>query len=496
MPGTATFDARWVANACGGRVVGDPDLPFDRFVRDSREDLPGACFVALRGENHDGHSFVPQVLGAGAAAVLVEDAASLPGPPGPGSAAIVVPNAVHAIADVARAHRRRMPARVLGLTGSCGKTTTKDMLRAILSRVGPTLATEGNLNNHLGVPFTLFGLRPEHRFAVVEMGCNHPGEIANLAAIAEPDIGLITCVAPAHLEGLGSLEGIARAKGELFAALDRPDATAIVNLDDPLVAALPTGRARRVGVRRAGGGEEVSRRDAETQRAAGQGGRRTAGRSDVTIGEVTARDGGQTFRLRLPDGTPVDLDLSRPGRHMVMDAALAAAAAWAAGAGPQTIADGLSSVGPGKHRGEIHTSLRGVVVLDDTYNANPGSVRSALQTLSTLPGQGRKVAVLGEMLELGDAAPELHRQIGEAAGRAGMDLLLCAGPNAARTVDGARAAGLADEATLAFETTEALVAVLGGLLRPGDRVLVKGSRGMRMERVVEGILRGPGADAV
>jgi len=185
-----------------------------------------------------------------------------------------------------------------------------------------------------------------------------------------------------------------------------------------------------------------------------------------------------------------------PGRHLVLDAALAAAAARAVGASVGDIEDGLATVVPGKHRGEIHTSSRGVLVLDDTYNANPGSVRSALETWSTLSRQGRKVAVLGEMLELGDAAPEMHRQIGEAAGRAGIDLLLCAGPNARRTVDGARAAGLADEATLAFETTEALVAALDGLLRAGDRVLVKGSLGMRMERVVEWILRGPGADVV
>ena len=468
MAGGGIFDVQWVAKACAGRVVGDPGVAFDRFVRDSREDVRGACFVALRGENHDGHSFVPQVVAAGVAAVLVEErAGELPA----GANAIVVPDSIRAIADVARAHRRRMPARVLGLTGSCGKTTTKDMMRAILERVGPTLATEGNLNNHIGVPFTLFGLRPEHRFAVVEMGCNHPGEIAALAAMAEPSIGLITCVAPAHLEGLGSLEGVARAKGELFEALDHTDAIAVVNADDPRVVALSTGRARRITV----GATKAT---------------------DVRAGPVGVVGGRQRFVLGLPGGTKVAVELALSGRHMVTDAALAAAAAWAAGAGPAEIVAGLTSIAPARHRGEIHTSSRGVVVLDDTYNANPGSMAAALETLSTLPGSGRKVAVLGEMLELGDAAMELHRGVGEAAGRAGIGLLLCVGPNARHAVDGARAAGLADESTKAFETTEAVLAAIDRLLRPGDRVLVKGSRGMRMERVVEGILRGAGIDAV
>jgi UDP-N-acetylmuramoyl-tripeptide--D-alanyl-D-alanine ligase len=463
------FDVEWVARACGGTVLGPPLAGFDRFVRDSRADVRGACFVALRGENHDGHDFLPAVLAAGAAAVLVE--AGRPGPAELGAAAaVVVPDVVRALGDIARAHRRRSSARVLGLTGSCGKTTTKDMLRSILSRVGPTLATAGNLNNHIGVPFTLFELRPEHRFAVVEMGCNHPGEIAALAAIVEPEVGLITCVAPAHLEGLGSLDGVARAKGELFAALDRPGATAVVNLEDPRVAALPTGRARRLTVG-------------------------SAAAADARVGEVATKGDRQAFILVLPDGKTADVLLELPGRHMVLDAALAAAAAWAVGASASAVSEGLAAVAAGKHRGEIHTSSRGVVVLDDTYNANPGSVRAALEALAGLPGPGRKVAVLGEMLELGAAAAEMHRQVGEAAGRAGIGLLLCAGPSARHTVDGARAAGLADETTTAYADTEALLEALGGRLRSGDRVLVKGSRGMRMERVVERILRG-GPDAV
>jgi UDP-N-acetylmuramoyl-tripeptide--D-alanyl-D-alanine ligase len=463
------FDAGWVANACGGRVVGNKSVGFERFSRDSREDVRGSMFVALRGPNHDGHAFLNDVVKAGAVAVLAED---LPFRPKtvPKLAIVLVDDTLRAVTDLARAHRRRMPARVIALTGSCGKTTTKDMLRAILEREGPTLATTGNLNNHIGVPFTLLGLLPEHRFAVVELGCNHPGEITALAAIAEPDVGLITCIAAAHLEGLGSLDGVARAKGELFAALDRPGTIAVVNAEDPRVAALPTGRATPITV----GGEHRQ--------------------VDVRIELIGTAGERQLFVLRFPDDSTARVTLALPGRHMLMDAALAAAAAHAVGAGTRAVEEGLATVAAGEHRGEIHTSTRGVVVLDDTYNANPGSMLRALETVDALPGEGRKVAILGEMLELGDAAAELHRGIGEAAGRLGFGLLLCVGPNATRTAEGARAAGMAGEAVTVFNDVETLLGSVDGLLRSGDRVLVKGSRGMRMERVVAGVLRGPGDD--
>lgn len=461
------FDLAWVAQACGGRVAGDPGRSFDRFVKDSREDVRGALYVALRGERFDGHAFLGAVAAAGAAAALVEEgrfgAEDLGGLP-----AVVVPDAVRALADAARAHRRRMPARVVGLTGSCGKTTTKEMLAAILRRVGPTLATESNLNNHIGVPLTLLGLRPEHRFAVVEMGCNHPGEIASLAAIAQPDLGLITCVAAAHLEGLGTIEGVARAKGELFAALDRPDAVAVVNLEDERVAGLPTGRARRVGV---GLGPAA----------------------DVRLELPPAAGSDGTFSASFPDGSRARTKIRLPGRHILFDAGLAAAAAWSVGASMEAIEAGLSGLAPAKHRGEILTSSRGVVLLDDTYNANPGSMRAALAALDDVPGTGRKVAILGEMLELGEATGALHREVGAAAARSGLGLLVCVGPSAGRTAEGARAAGRTD--VEAFDTVETLLPELDRLVRAGDRVLVKGSRGMRMERVVEGILRGSG-DAV
>ena len=459
------FDAGWVANACGGKVVGDESTGFEGFSRDSREDVRGTMFVALRGENHDGHAFLRDVAKAGAVAALVEEA-RFRREDLPGVTAVLVDDTLRAVTDVARAHRRRMHARVIGLTGSCGKTTTKDMLRAILEREGPTLATTGNLNNHIGVPFTLLGIRPDHRFAVVEMGCNHPGEIAALAATAEPDVGLITCVAAAHLEGLGSLDGVAHAKGELFVALDRPGTIAVVNAEDARVAALPTGRATPIRV----GGEHRQ--------------------VDVRIELIGTAADRQQFALRFQDDSTARVFLALPGAHMVMDAALAAAAARAVGAGTQAVEEGLASVSAGRHRGEIHRSSRGVVVLDDTYNANPGSMVRALETVDALPGKGRKVAILGEMLELGDAAAELHRGIGEAAGRLGFGLLLCVGPNAARAAEGARAAGMAGEAAMVFDDVETLLGSVDHLLRSGDRVLVKGSRGMRMERVVGRILRG------
>ena len=456
------FDLAWVAQACGGAIVGDPARRFDRFVKDSREDVRDALYVALRGERFDGHAFLGAVAAAGASAALVEadrfrpeDLGALP--------AVVVPDVVRALAEVARAHRRRMSARVLGLTGSCGKTTTKELLAAVLRNVGPTLATAGNLNNQIGVPFTLLGLRPEHRFAVVELGCNHPGEIAGLAAIAEPEVGLITCVAAAHLEGLGSLDGVARAKGELFAALDRPDATAVVNLDDERVAGIPTGRARRIGV------------------GPGPG-------ADVRLGLPATGQGDGALSVSFPDGRRARATLALPGRHILLDAGLAAAAAWVVGATVEAIEAGLSGVGAARHRGEILTSSRGVVVLDDTYNANPGSMGAAIAALDDVPGTGRKVAILGEMLELGEATGTLHREVGAAAGRSGLGLLVCVGPSAGRMAEGARAAGPGE--VVVFEAVEPLLGELDRLVRTGDRVLVKGSRGMRMERVVEGILRG------
>ncbi|MBN1774422.1 MAG: UDP-N-acetylmuramoyl-tripeptide--D-alanyl-D-alanine ligase [Deltaproteobacteria bacterium] len=461
------FDLAWVARACGGKVVGDPGRSFDRFVKDSREDVRDALYVALRGERFDGHAFLAAAASAGAAAALVEDGRFRPADLG-GLPAVVVPDAVRALGDVARAHRRRMPARVLALTGSCGKTTTKEMLAAILRHAGPTLATEGNLNNQLGVPLTLLGLRPEHRFAVVELGCNHPGEIAALAAIAEPELGLVTCVAAAHLEGLGSIDGVARAKGELFAALDRPEAVAVVNLEDERVAGLPTGRARRLGV---GLGPAA----------------------DVRLELPAAGRGDGSFSILFPDGRRARATIALPGRHIPLDAALAAAAARSVGASAEAVEAGLSGVAAARHRGEILTSSQDVVVLDDTYNANPGSMRAALDALDDVPGTGRKVAILGEMLELGEATGALHHEVGAAAGRSGLGFLVCVGPSAERMAEGARTAGLRDVAV--FESVELLVAELGRLVRTGDRVLVKGSRGMRMERVVEGILRGAG-DAV
>jgi len=461
------FELAWVARACQGRVIGDPARSFDRFAKDSREDVRGAMYVAIRGERFDGHEFLGAVAAAGAAAALVEDGRFDPQQLA-GLPAVAVTDTVRALADIARAHRRRTAARVIGLTGSCGKTTTKEMIAAILRRVAPALATEGNLNNQIGVPLTLLGLRPEHRFAVVEMGCNHPGEIAALASVAEPDVALITCVAAAHLEGLGTLEGVARAKGELFAALDRPDAVAVVNLEDERVAAIPTGRARRLGV---GLGPAA----------------------DVRLElPPQGRDDGP-FSILFPDGRRARPRIPLLGRHILLDAGLAAGAAWSVGAPVEAVETGLSGLSAGRHRGEIMTSSHGVTLLDDTYNANPGSMQAALATLDEVPGTGRKVAILGEMLELGEAAGALHREVGVAAARSGLGLLVCVGPSAERTAEGARTAGLTEVTT--FAEVEALLPELGRLVRSGDRVLVKGSRGMRMERVVEGILRGAG-DAV
>lgn len=460
------FEVGWVARACGGRVIGDPAVRADRFERDTRGDLRGAIYVALRGAVHDGHSFLGDAVRGGAAAVMVEAGRWDAGAVG-AAAAVEVTDAVAALADVARAHRQAMNPLVLAVGGSCGKTSTKEILASILRFVGPTCATEGNLNNHIGVPFTLLRLRPGDRFAVVELGCDRAGEIAALAAIARPDIGAITCVGEEHLQWLGTIDGAARAEGELFEALGERAGTAVVNVDDPLVARLPTRRARRITV-----GESPG--------------------AGVRLLDAAPAGEGAGLAIRLPDGVEVRATLRMPGRHQARNAAMAAAAAFAAGAPAEAIRAGIEGAAPVRGRGVVVRGERGVTVIDDTYNSNPTSAAAAIETLRALPGNGRRVAVLAEMLEMGEAAERVHRAVGREAAASGVDLLVCVGEHARAMREGAIEAGLPPRRVLAMDGVERLLDDVWAIVGRGDRVLVKGSRGMRMERVVERLSR-PGA---
>ena len=462
------FSAAELEAATGGRWASEPPEAVDGVSTDTRAVAPGALFVALKGENFDGHDFVEQARDGGARAALVSQAwieahSALPR----GIPLLAVPDTLLALGGVARLHRRRFPATPLvAVTGSNGKTTTREMIGSILRRRGPALKTEGNLNNEIGVPVTLFGLSPEHWAGVVEMGMNHPGEIARLAAMTEPRVGVVTNAAPAHLEGLGSVDGVADAKAELYAALPA-DGIAVANADDPRV------------LRRA---EESGRRLVTF--SVGR-----ARKGDIAAVEILEH-GPEGMRFVLAIGNrEVEASLALVGEHNAANAAAAAAAALALGCTDREIVAGLAEVRPVGRRLRVEKLASGVTLVDDCYNANPLSMSAALKTLGELArgGGGRAVAVLGDMLELGVDEEALHRALGTAAARSGLALYVAFGPRSRAAAEAARDAGLAADAVIETEDVSALAATLRAWLAPGDVLLVKGSRGMKLERLVEAL---------
>lgn len=469
-----------VIQAAGGTLlVGDPERVVHGVCTDTRELTPGDLFVALRGERFDGHAFLTQALSLGAGGLLVAEKA-VPGLPtledGPGGTPVVtVDDTRLGLGRLARWHRSRFSVQLVAITGSNGKTSTKELLAAALDEVGPTLRTRGNYNNELGLPLTLLGLGPEHCYAALEMGMNHPGEIAWLASLARPRIGVVTNVAPAHTEGLGSVDGVAAAKGELYEAL-RPDGVAVVNADDPRVVAQAQARtaARQIRFGRAPGA------DVRICEAHPAGGPRRGAHGVLEVA-------GQ----RLPVG------LKLTGAHHVANAAAALAACLGLGLDAETSLRAMELVRPSPHR-LVQQQIQGRLVLDDCYNANPASTLAALETLHELgltgssrssdgrDGRGGGVclaAVLGEMLELGVLEEELHRQVGRRAAELGLGLLVTVGERAAWIGEEARACGLPS-----WEHRDAAPGV-GRLLlertRPGDVVLLKGSRRVGLERVLD-----------
>lgn len=434
-----------LALAVGGTAFG-AETAFTGAGTDTRKLQGGELFIALRGERFDGHDFLQAARDAGARAVLVEhqDSAALPG--------VVVRDTRRAMGGLAAAWRGQFSQPLVAITGSNGKTTVKEMLRSILGQCGPVLSTQGNLNNDIGVPLTLFGLDTDYHYAVIEMGANHPGEIDYLTRIAQPDIAVVTQCAPAHLEGFGSIEGVARAKGEIFAALP-PHGTAIINADDVYA---PLWRQL------AGGRRILSFGLVEP--------------ADVTAGEVEIRPaGGSRFQLQTPAGE-VDIDLPLPGRHNVMNALAAAAAALGLDITAAQIAAGLGNLRAVAGRLVQVEGLAGSTVLDDTYNANPGSLAAALEVLVALPG--RPWLVLGDMGELGPQAAELHAEAGRQARSVGVERLYAVGELSRHAAE-AFGAGAAH-----FPDMEALVARLRQDIGAGVVALVKGSRSSRMERAV------------
>ncbi len=464
-----------VLAATGGTCLARPE-PFSAFSAigtDSRRLQPNQLFVALRGDTFDGFQFAAQAAADGATGLLVNrDSLQQTGLPElPASVAVVaVDDTLTALGDLAafrRASRRDLP--VVALTGSCGKTTVKEMTAAVLGRRFALLKTEGNFNNLIGLPLTLFRLAPAHQAAVLELGMNRPGEIARLTEIADPDLSCIVNVKPAHLEGLGSIEGVARAKGELFDTT-KEDRTLIVNLDDPHVRRLAKGRRQRLIT------------------FAAEGGRRR--RAMVRASRVHLL-GAAGLRFSLHVGSEkTRLTLHTVGRHNVSNALAAAAIGHGMGMGIKEIAAGLETFRPYDKRNQLEELACGALLLNDAYNANPASMAAALRTLAELYEIGATLAVLGDMFELGPAAAELHRELGTIAARLGIQRLAAVGKHGGDLVAGALAGGMLPDNALAFADKNALLDWLDGLHRDGQfaaghRLLVKGSRGMRMETVVE-----------
>jgi UDP-N-acetylmuramoyl-tripeptide--D-alanyl-D-alanine ligase len=429
---------------------------------DSRTIQPGNLFIALQGPHFDGHDFLPQVWERGAAGAVVSrrDQGQIP----PADRIIIqVEDTLQALGDLAHRWRTLFHIPLIGLSGSNGKTTTKEMIASILETRGPVLKNPGNLNNRIGLPLTLLTLGPVHRSAVLEMGMNQPGEIRRLAEIAVPAIGLLTSIGPAHLEGLGSLENIARAKGELFAALTDRD-TAVVNRDDPWIMAA----ARECPAQKIFFGLDPQ------AEVCGEALRMTAE--------------GMRFRLRCR-GWEQEVRLPLWGEHNVRNALGAAATGVALGLDGETIRGGLERFTPPPQRFRVLAGPQGSRLIDDSYNANPASVQAALDTFQALRGENPGGMVLGDMLELGDFAEAAHREIGRRLGEMGLAYLLTLGPLSVTLLAEARRGPHPPKTALSQESHAEVVENLRRLIRPGDWVLFKGSHGMALEKVVRALER-------
>lgn len=463
IPFSAADAVRW----SGGELrQGDPEARFEGVSIDTRTLRPGQLFAAIRGPRHDAHAFAGQAAAAGAAGLLVAKDAELPGAVG-SIPVVAVADTTLALGAVAAGHRASFEGPLVAITGSNGKTTTKEMCAAIFATVAPCLRTRGNLNNEFGLPLTLLEREAAHRSVVVELGMNHRGEIARLAAIARPTIGVLINVGTAHIEFLGSRDEIAREKGDLLAALPA-EGVAVVNADDPR--ALGQAERTRARVLRFG---LVPEAEVRAERI-------------TSLGER-----GFAFDLVVP-GARQAVHVAGLGEATVANALAAAAAAVAAGCSAADAACGLAAYEPIGGRMERVALPRNIIVIDDTYNANPQSVELALRSLARLRGSSRGVAVLGDMGELGEASEQAHRAAGRLVAELGLDFLFALGPRAGETAGGALEAGMDPSRVHVESDHEALGASLRRMLRGNDWVLVKGSRSMRMERVVRALARGEG----
>jgi UDP-N-acetylmuramoyl-tripeptide--D-alanyl-D-alanine ligase len=449
-------------SATGGALVHRP--PEKRIIEgitiDSRHVPKGSVFIGVPGERFDGSDFAAAAAQQGAHAVVVSwEKAKDVAREVRSVAVIAVDSTVRALGLLARGYRRRSEARVIGVTGSNGKTTTKEMIAAALRETGPTLATEGNLNNEIGVPLTLFQLKPEHQYAVIEMGMNHEGEIGRLTSIAEPHVGVVTMAAAVHLEGLGTLESVSRAKGELYTGLPI-DGVAVANADDPMMQE----RAKWAGRRTTWFGTDPA--------------------ADVRLARITKHDRTGLSCLIHVFGEERALQLPVVGEHNALNACAAIAAALAAGATLDSVWRGIATARPPGRR-LLLTPIPGVeaTLLDDTYNANPSSAIAALRTLVELAPEGHRIAIVGDMRELGAAEEAGHREVGAAAAGSGLKLLVAFGPVSKHVAMAAVAAGMPEVKVLHTEDPAVAAERVRSVLQRDDLVLAKASRGTRLERV-------------
>lgn len=471
---TPLFTLDEVLEITSGRLLREGTSPrrapsIKRLCTDSRDVRSGDLFVALKGERVDGHGFVGAALKAGAVGALVATDYEVPAAVGRVRGAqgiIAVLDPLHAFQQLAAHHRARFGMPVVAVTGSNGKTTTKEMVAAVLGAKWPILKTEGNLNNRIGVPLTLLRLGPRHKAAVVEMGVDAPGQTSRLCEIAHPTIGLITNIGPDHLEFFGTLEASAEAKGELLDYLPE-DGVAILNADDPYFPYLAS-RARC---------EVVAFGLSPTAHV-------RAANVEVTSGRGTA------FDLWLAGGArPTPVRLAVYGTHNLSNALAAAAVGHVLGLGGAQIAKGVARFRPAAMRSQIIRG-RGLTIINDCYNANPASMKAALDLLVQVGDGHRTIAVLGDMLELGSGTAEFHREVGAHAARRGISCLIACGILGQGIAEGARRAGMPPDRIKEAGDAMMAVTLVSAQARAGDVVLVKGSRGMKMERVVDALTKG------
>ena len=443
---------KWVAAELG--LTTDSDAQVTGWSVDSRTLRPGDLYFALRGPNHDGHAYVAEVLKKGAVGAVVDRDVDASAP-----AALRVGDSLVALQTLAASARRGWAGDVVGVTGSAGKTTTKDVIAELLSEGVKTAKTEGNLNNHVGLPLSLLRMDDQARVMVLEMGMNHAGEIRALAGIAKPNVGVVTNVGWAHMESFDSIDGIAAAKRELIESLP-PDGTAVLNSDDARVAAFAGSHKGRV----------VTFGESE--------------KATVRAEDVKFSEDGLTFRVGA-----VRFESPLTGHHSVSNLLAGIAVVGIYGITPDRLTDRVRKIQPGKMRGE-RLQHRGILVFNDCYNSNPDAARAMLAVLRDTPAR-RRIAVLGEMLELGRWAEPLHRDVGNYAAECGIDVLVGLRGAACYMLDAAKRSGLRADAAFFFDDPVPAGQLVRSLAQPGDAVLFKGSRGVHVERALEQFLASP-----